>query len=138
MDRDRIAWRLDHHGEAYAACRRAVLGGAPFWVTEHIETATTLVAIYTRRDRHTRQRAIPTLAFAQAVNDLRARSDDLVRLSGVVLDGPPYHFQVFLNEDATAVVACLGVDQSWNPRHPTERPPADATGSLHDAPPDPR
>jgi len=97
------------------------------------------VVIYARRDRHTRQRSIPTLGFTQAVDDLRAHGDDLVRLGAVDLDDPPYHFQLFLNEDATAVIACLGVDQSWNPRrHPIGRTPTDTTGSVHDEPPDPR
>jgi len=33
-------------------------------------------------------------------------------------EDPPYHFQLFVNDDGTALVACLGVDQAWNPnRH---------------------
>jgi hypothetical protein len=129
---------LDRDGEAFAACRQAVLGGARFWVTEHTQTASPLVAIYARRDRQTRGRAIPTLGFARAVDDLRDRGDDLIRIGAVDTDDPPYHFQLFLNEDATLVVACLGVDQSWNPRHLTGRAAAESTEMVHDQPPDPR
>jgi hypothetical protein len=52
----------------------------------------------------------------RAVDDLPASGDNLVRLCAVDTDDRPYHFQLFLNEDATAVVACLGVDESWNSR----------------------
>ena len=53
--------------------------------------------------------------ITQAVDELRSRGEDLVRIGAVDTDNPPYHFQLFLNEDATTVIACLGVDQSWNP-----------------------
>jgi hypothetical protein len=99
----------------------------------------TLVALYARRDSHTRQQGIPTLGFTRAVDDLRAHGEDLVRLGAVDLDDPPYHFQLFLNADATAVVACLGVDQSWNPRRHLGGPtPTDTAGSVHDESPDTR
>jgi hypothetical protein len=119
MDRDRLTQLLDRDGEAFVACRRAVLAGASFWVTDHTQTASIFAAIYARRDRHTRERGIETLGFTRAVDDLRACGEEPVCVGAVDLDDPPYHFQLFLNEDATAVVACLGVDQSWKtPRHP--------------------
>jgi hypothetical protein len=31
---------------------------------------------------------------------------------------PPLHFQLFVSDDGVALIACLGVDQTWNPnRH---------------------
>ena len=33
------------------------------------------------------------------------------------VDDPPYHFQLFLNEELTSVIACLGVDQDPAYRH---------------------
>jgi hypothetical protein len=29
----------------------------------------------------------------------------------VDVDDPPYHFQLFFDEDLTSIVACLGIDQ---------------------------
>jgi hypothetical protein len=139
VDRDRLAQLLDRDGETFAACRRAVLAGARFWATERTQPASALVALYARHDRPTRRRGIPTLGFTQAVDDLRARGDDPVRVGAVDIEDPPYHFQLFLNEDATAVVACLGVDQSRKqPGHPTGPTIADASGPAHDEPPDSR
>ena len=114
------------------------MAGARFWVTEDTQPASTLVRTYARRDRHTQQRGIPTLGFAQAVDELRSRGDDLVRIGAVDTDTPPYHFQLFLDEDAAAVVARLGVDQSWNPRrHLEPAAEAETIGPVHDEPPAP-
>jgi hypothetical protein len=35
----------------------------------------------------------------------------------VDVDDPPYHFQLFLDEKLTSIVACLGVDQDPAYRH---------------------
>jgi hypothetical protein len=56
----------------------------------------------------------------------------------VDVDEPPFHFQLFLDEHAKAVVACLGVDQSWKLRGDGEPQPDDATSSVHAEPPDRR
>ena len=139
MDRDDLARMLERDGAAFAACRRAVLAGAQFWVTDGTQPASTLVSLYARRDRRTRQRGIPTVGFADAVAELDARGDDLVRIGAVDEDEPPYHFQLFLDEHATTVVACLGVDQRWKAqRHATEPATTDATSLVHHEPPDPR
>ncbi|MEV0715622.1 hypothetical protein [Asanoa sp. NPDC050611] len=121
MDRDRLAQLLDTPGAAFSACRSAVLAGARFWVTDIDQPASGLFEIYRRRDAHTRQEGISTLGFTAAVETLRALGQQPVRLRAVDLDEPPYHFQLFLNADATAVVACLGVDQSVHyPVRPTD------------------
>jgi hypothetical protein len=57
-------------------------------------------------------RAIPTLGFADAVSALAIQGDEPVRLGAVDTADPPYHFQLFLDEAGTVVIACLGVDQS--------------------------
>ncbi|HZL73949.1 MAG TPA: hypothetical protein VFB83_01120 [Propionibacteriaceae bacterium] len=120
MNRERLAAILvPQEGEAFTACRRAVLAGARFWVAEDPQPASTLLRTYARRDKHTRQRGIETIGFTDAVTKLGALGEELVRLAAVNSDHPPYHFMLFLNADATTVLACLGVDQSWNPnRHP--------------------
>jgi hypothetical protein len=113
VDRDHLARILDCEGEAFAACRGAVLDGARFWVTDSTQPASELATTYARRERRIRQRGIPTLGFAEAVTALRDRGDGLVRLGAVDTDDPPYHFQLFINGDGTAMIACLGVDQAW-------------------------
>jgi len=118
MDRDHLARILDREGEVFAACRHAVLSGARFWVTGVTQPASTLVDIYARREEGVREREIPTLGFAEAVAALRDHAEGLVRLGAVDTEDRPYHFQLFVNRDGTALVACLGVDQTWNPnRH---------------------
>jgi hypothetical protein len=64
-----------------------------------------------RRERHTRQFGIPTAGFAAAVETLLAYGERPVRIGAVDIDDPPYHYQLFLSEDLTTVVAVLGVDQ---------------------------
>jgi len=53
------------------------------------------------------------LGFAAAVETLRTFGREPVRLEAVNVDQPKYHFVLFLDADATAVLACLGVDQRW-------------------------
>jgi len=100
--------------EASAACRRALLAGARFWVSpaEQVAPASALVATYARREEHTRRSGIPTVGFAAAVEALRRRGERLVRLGAVDSDRPPYHYQLFFEQDLRAVVAVLGVDQN--------------------------
>jgi hypothetical protein len=115
MNRERLAAILEQHeGEAFVACRQALLAGARFWVAGGSQPASTLVQTYARRDKHTRKRGIETIGFAEAVTKLGALGEELVRLAAADSDHPPYHFMLFLNADATTPLACLGVDQSWN------------------------
>lgn len=79
----------------------------------------------------TLERAMGTVGFAEAVADLRARGGDLVRVGGVEIEDPPYQFQLYLNEHASAVVACLGVDQSRSPHGPAGTPPRQEELSVH-------
>jgi len=112
MDRDHLARMLERNGEAFAACRRAVLAGAQFLVADTGQPASELVRTYVRRERHAQQRAIPTQGFAEAVAALRAQGEHQVRIGAVEMVDPRYHFELFVNEDGTAVIACLGVGQS--------------------------
>lgn len=77
MNRERLAAILARHeGEAFAACRRAVLAGARFWVARDPQPASTLLRTYARREKHTRQRGTETIGFVEAVTNwaLWARS----------------------------------------------------------------
>jgi len=104
--------------DAFAACRRAVLAGARYSVTSQPGPASRLAEIYALREEGTHLRGVATIGFIETVNRLRDRDEEPVRVAAVDTDDPPYHFQLFLDEHATAVLACFGVDQSWNPnRH---------------------
>jgi hypothetical protein len=70
---------------------------------------------YRRRASYTEQVGIPTLGFSTAVQALHQYGDQPVRLGAVDVDDPPYHFQLFLDNELTSVIACLGVDQ--DPAH---------------------
>jgi hypothetical protein len=113
MDREDLARRLIREREPFAECRRAVLSGAPFWISgpEHPTSASALASIYARRHEQTTRRGIPTVGFARAVDALRAHDEQLIRVGAVDVQDPPYHYQLFLTEDLTTVVAILGVDQ---------------------------
>ncbi|HEX2301049.1 MAG TPA: hypothetical protein VHH34_21500, partial [Pseudonocardiaceae bacterium] len=88
MDRARLAQLLSEAGGGvFSACQDALLTGAHFWVEEHGGPA----------------------AHA-AVTALRAQGDQLIRIGAVDLDGPPYHYQLFVRDDLSAAVAGLGVD----------------------------
>lgn len=116
MDRSHLAAMLEHEGEAFVACRQAVLSGARFRIDGEAQPASILFSIYTRRKRHTREHAVPTLGFTEAVNALGGCGDEPVRIGAVETAAPPYHFQLFLNQDATEVIACLGVAQGPDAR----------------------
>jgi hypothetical protein len=101
---------LEREGEAFVACRQAVLTGARFWIDEEALPASILVPTYTRRYRRSQDREMATLGFADAVEALRSRGGEPVRIGAVDTDDPPYHFQLFMNGDATTVIACLGLE----------------------------
>jgi hypothetical protein len=111
MDRDRLVSLLSGSHDAHAACRAALRDGAPFVVYGHPLPANNFLGTYRRRQRHTRETGIPTLGFDLAIEALAAADTLPLRLGSVTATDPPYHFQLFLREDMSAVVACLGVDQ---------------------------
>ncbi|MEE6260768.1 hypothetical protein [Plantactinospora sonchi] len=111
--RDDLARLLDREDEAFATCRRAVLAGAAIRV-DHARPpapASHHVPVYAIRAEHTTATGIPTLGFFAAVEALRAYGDRPVRLGAVDVADPPYHYQLFLDAELTAVIAVIGVDQ---------------------------
>lgn len=111
MDRDRLAQLLDTPAYATSACRHALLDGAEFTVWEGSVPASSMVPAYERRERHTEAAGIPTVGFPAAIANLREMGTRRVQVGQVKVTNPPYVFMVFLDEDSTAVVACVGVDQ---------------------------
>lgn len=115
MDRDLLVQLLGGEDEAFTACRQFVVAGARLWVSDQVQPASELARTYRRRASHTEQVGIPTLGFFAAVQALRQHGEQSVRLGAVDVDDPPYHFQLFFDEELTVVIACLGVDQ--DPAH---------------------
>jgi hypothetical protein len=80
MDRDLLAGLLEREGEAFAACRHAVLSGARFWMDDLPYPASALVKTYARRDRSTQKRGIATARVrrrgGRTARPERARSAD--------------------------------------------------------------
>ncbi|GAA2710043.1 hypothetical protein Apa02nite_079750 [Actinoplanes palleronii] len=100
---------MDPKDEVLAACRRAVLYGRRWRVYSTPVPAPDLVWIYTIREAQLREAETATLGFTSALEALRSLGNKAVCLGYAVgADNPPYHFQLFLNHDSTAVVACLG------------------------------
>ncbi|MET7420888.1 hypothetical protein [Dactylosporangium sp. NPDC005555] len=95
MDRDHLVRLLDRDGEAFAACRDAVLLGADVRVWDEDTQVSALVEIYAWRLRLIQRRGTPEVGFAEAVQALRACSDEFVRIGAVDVQHPPYHFQLF-------------------------------------------
>lgn len=83
MNRERLAAILEQHeGEAFVACRQALLAGARFWVAGGSQPASTLVQTYARRDKHTKKRGIETIGFAEAVTKLGALGEGIGQTRG--------------------------------------------------------
>lgn len=112
MDRATLAEMLHSDWPADVACRQAILDGAPFEIWEHGPTPVDhLVHIYGLRERHTRQKGIPSIGFADAVTRLRSCGLDAVLIGYVEDVEHRRHFQLFVAVDQSHVVSCLSVDQ---------------------------
>jgi hypothetical protein len=112
VERKQLAQLLDTAAYAPSACRHALLDGAGFIMWEGLVPASRILPAYERREIHTVANGIQTLGFAEALADLRSLGARTVQIGQVTVADPPYVFMVFLTEDASAVVACLGIEQA--------------------------
>ncbi|RUL90399.1 MULTISPECIES: hypothetical protein [Micromonospora] len=114
MERKELISLLADESPVNKACREALERGAPFHIRDEamgLVPANNLASTYRAREAITRDRGIPTLGFAAAVEALHALGEQPVRLGGVTQLDPPYYFQLFLTADATSVLTCIGVNQ---------------------------
>lgn len=112
VERQRLMALLAGPGEANEVCRGALRRGAAFTITAAASPASHFVPIYRQRERHCRREGIATLGFDQAVERLEAAQEQPVRLGWVHVTEPPYYFQLFLADDLSTVLSCIGVDQA--------------------------
>jgi hypothetical protein len=117
VERSELAQLLDTSTYAWGACRHALLEGAAFIVWEGSVPASRLLPAYERRAMRAVADGIPTIGFAEAVASLRSIGNQPVQLGQVTVADPPYLFMLFLANDPSTVVACLGIDQ----QHQTDR-----------------
>jgi hypothetical protein len=117
VERNELAQLLDISGYASGACRHALLGGAGFIVWDGAVPASQILPAYERRAVRTVADGTPTLGFADTVAALRRVGSQPVRLGQVTVTDPPYLFMLFLSDDASTVVGCLGIDQTARADH---------------------
>ena len=110
MERSQLAELLDGPGYASSACRHALLEGAAFLIWQGSAAADRMVPAYERRQRRAAADGTATLGFPEALNALRAKGTQQVRLGQVTLPDHTYRFMLFLDADLDEVVACLGVE----------------------------
>jgi hypothetical protein len=110
-----MAQLLDTSGDVTGACRQALLDGAGFILWEDLVPASRILPAYERRAVHAVANGIPTLGFAEALTHLRSLGLRSVQIGQVTVLDPPYLFMIFLADDATAVAACVGIDQRRAP-----------------------
>ena len=115
MERTELAQLFDTSDTASGACRHALLGGADYIVWEDPVPADRILPAYERRALRTVAAGVPTVGFAEAMASLRRIGTQPVRLGQVTGTDPPFLYMLFLTDDASTVVACLGIDQEKNP-----------------------
>jgi hypothetical protein len=112
MERTALVELLDPHWEADAACRQALLDGAPFNISEQKPVPVDdLVTTYRVREQTTSQAGISSLGFSDAV--VRLQTCDLEKvLIGDVKDLDHRRlFVFFVAVDGSRIVSCLGLSQ---------------------------
>lgn len=108
MTRDDLAALLDEQTAACGPARDALLNGGTFIVWDGPVPAGRLAHIHRVRLRRTRKRGRPTLALAATVDILQQAGEELLRIGRIDTADRSRTFLLFLNAEATAVVACTG------------------------------
>jgi hypothetical protein len=112
MEREALLRLLaEEPGAAFQACRAAIRAGAEYVVWDHTLPADQLARSYLRRAQHMAKIGNPMLGSAEAIDVLQTSGDRPLRVGEAKIENPPTHFQLFLTEDASRVVACIGIDQ---------------------------
>jgi hypothetical protein len=108
MEREQLEHLLSCGDETSSAALSALRAGASHVVWDGMASAKSLATIYGRRLRHSLRRGIETSGLARAVQRLDRHSRP-VRLGQIRTADGSWVFMLFLDQDATALVACTGV-----------------------------
>ncbi len=95
-------------GPAYQECLVDLKRGAAFRVQADTVTRESVLRVYALRAQTTRLDGIPTVGVDEALKDLADAQIPLVRIAAV--SGRDHDFVLFLDPDATSLIACFGVD----------------------------
>ncbi|MDX3575623.1 hypothetical protein [Streptomyces sp. FL07-04A] len=111
MEREQLELLLGGGDETSSAALSALRAGASHVVWDGTTSAKSLAMIYGRRLRHTLRGGIETSGLARAVQRLDLHGGP-VRLGQIRTADGSWVFMLFLDQDATTLLACTGVRQS--------------------------
>ncbi|MER5430573.1 hypothetical protein [Streptomyces sp. NPDC002588] len=111
MEQEQLERLLEGGDGTSSAALSALRAGASHVVWDGTTSAESLATIYGRRLRHTLRRGIETSGLARAVQQLDLYSRP-VRLGQIKTADGSWVFMLFLDQDATTLVACTGVRQT--------------------------
>lgn len=95
-------------GPAYQECLKDLKRGAPFRLQADTVARESVLRIYALRAQATRIDGTPTVGVDEALKDLADTPVPRVRIAAV--SGDDHDFVLFLDPDATYLIACFGVD----------------------------
>lgn len=116
--RDDLAGMLGKQTTACGPARDALITGGSFVVWDGLVPAGQLARTYQARLRRTQRRDHPTLALAATVDVLRQAGEEPIRIGRIDTADRYWRFMLFLNDTATAVVACTGVARTTSSAEP--------------------
>lgn len=112
MTREDLAAMLTAQTAACPPARAALLADGTFTVWDGLVPAQQLARTYRVRLRLTQRRGQPTLGLSTTVNLLFQAAEAPIRIGRIDTADTaekPWTFMLFLNADATEVLACTGV-----------------------------
>lgn len=111
VERSRLIQLLAGDGEVRLLSRSALSAGAEYEVWPEAVPAQRLLAVYERRERSVRRSGQSSIGFSDALDALRTYGGPELSI-GFIDDRSRggYYFQLFMEVDLEAVVACLGVE----------------------------
>jgi hypothetical protein len=105
-NRESVIDALTSDEPADAACRAALLSGAIFAASDQPVDSAELLTIYSRRERHLRERSIATIGLDTAVDRLETHGGPVAVVDVHARD---FNFVIWLDPVKPVVISCLAV-----------------------------
>ncbi|WP_405683622.1 hypothetical protein OG204_00460 [Streptomyces sp. NBC_01387] len=118
MTRADLAAMLSAQTTACQPARAALLADGTFAVWDGLVPAEQLARTYRARLRRTQRRGQPTLGLDATVDLLFQAAQEPLRVGQIRPADKSWTFMIFLNADATEILACTGVARSDPPPAP--------------------